>query len=65
MGKRYILLLVNSKMLSLRLFCVTTAGQKKGEGKLMHIVYLLAIETNISIQDESSKYHCLKKYLHI
>lgn len=46
------------------LFCVTTAGQKKGAGKLIHIVCILAIETNALILGENSKHHCLRKYLH-
>lgn len=48
----------------LRLFCVITAGQKKEAGKLIHIVYILAIETNAFILGENSKHHCLRKYLH-
>lgn len=42
----------------------SSAGQKKEAGKLIHVVYILAIETNASILGENSKHHCLRKYLH-
>lgn len=38
-----------AKFSTLWVFCATTAGQKKGKGKLVHTVYIVATEINASI----------------